>query len=239
MTKRQVFITGASSDIGYAVCKQYLAEGYRVVGHYCNGRPEFFDLVESSPDMAALQIDFTDPQNFEAAFKENPELFLSTDVVVNAAAIYEGAPFTDITAQSILRSLTVNVLPGIQLMRTIAPAMVERGWGRIVHLSSIGVKFGGGSNSFAYALSKHAMEFMPSDHKGWAARNVFVNVIRAGVTDTRFHDNNPGKNLGERVAMIPAGRMATPEEIAKAVYEYGSENNTFTTGQCIAVAGGE
>ena len=189
--------------------------------------------------MTALQIDFSDPQNLEDSLKEDPEPFLDTDVVVNAAALYESAPFVDITTQAILRIMTVNVLPGLQLMRTVAPAMVERGWGRIVHLSSIGVKFGGGSNSFAYALSKHAMEFMPSDHKGWAARNVFVNVIRVGVTDTRFHDNNPDKNLGERVAMIPAGRMASPDEIAKAVYWYGSENNSFTTGQVIAVAGGE
>jgi NAD(P)-dependent dehydrogenase (short-subunit alcohol dehydrogenase family) len=239
MTKRQVFITGASSDIGCAICKLYLAEGYSVVGHYYNGQPAFFDLVESSPNMTAIQIDFADPQNLEDALKENPKTFLGTDVVVNASAFYEGAPFADITAQAILRIMTVNVLPGLQLMRTIAPAMVERGWGRIVHLSSIGVKFGGGSNSFAYALSKHAMEFMPSDHKGWAARNVFVNVIRVGVTDTRFHDSNPDKDLGERVSMIPAGRMASPDEIAKTVYWHGSENNSFTTGQVIAVAGGE
>ena len=239
MTKRQIFITGASSEIGCAICKLYLAEGYRVIGHYYKGQPAFFDLVESSPDMTALQIDFTDPQNLEDALKENVKTFLDTDVVINASAIYEGLPFADITAPAILRNMTVNVLPGLLLMRTIVPAMVERGWGRIVHLSSIGVKFGGGSNSFAYALSKHAMEFMPSDHKGWAARNVFVNVIRVGVTDTRFHDNNPDKNLSERVALIPAGRMARPDEIAKAAYWYGSENNSFTTGQVIAVAGGE
>ena len=239
MTKQQVFITGASSDIGIAICKMYLEEGHHVVGHFHNGRPGFFDLVKGSPDMTSVQIDFSDPQNLEDALKQTPEMFMGSDVIVNASAIYESTPFANITPQAIMHALTVNMLPGIQLMRTVAPAMAKRGWGRIVHLSSIGVKFGGGSNSFVYALSKHAMEFLPSDHKSWAARNVFVNTLRVGVTDTRLHDKNSAKNLEKRIAMIPAGRMATPEEIARAVYWHGSENNSFTTGQTIAVAGGE
>lgn len=239
MTQRHVFITGASSDIGIAVSKVFLEEGHRVVGHYHSGRPEFFDLVEASPDMTALKIDFSDPQNLETALQETPELFLGADVLINASAAYEATPFVDITPEAVLRAMTVNVLPGLQLMRSVAPAMAERRWGRIVHLSSIGVKFGGGFNSFAYALSKHAMEFMPSDYKAWAAQNVFLNVLRVGVTDTRFHKSNPDKSLDERVALVPAGRMASAEEIARSVFWYGSDNNSFSTGQVIAIAGGE
>lgn len=236
---KQLFITGASSDIGLAVCRLYLDKGFRIVAHYHKGQPAFMELAEASENVTPLQIDLSDPANLEQAIAEKPELFAATDVLINAAAIFEPAPFREITAEAVLKALTVNLLPGLVLMREIAPKMVERGWGRIVNLSSIGVKFGGGSASFAYALSKHAMEFTPADHTAWAARNVFINTLRIGVTDTRFHGADPDKNMDKRISLIPAGRMATPEEMAKSIYWFGSKENAFTTGQTIAIAGGE
>lgn len=236
---RQLLLTGASSDIGLAVCRLYLAKGFRIVAHYNKGRPDFDALVRSSANITPLQIDLADPANLERAITDQPNLFVATDVLINAAAVYEPLPFEEISAQAVLNALSINLLPGIILTRAITPKMSERGWGRIVNISSIGVKFGGGGTSFAYALSKHAMEFMPADHKTWAADNVLINSLRIGVTDTRLHNHDPGKDMTRRIALIPVGRMATPEEMAKSIYWFGSEENTFITGQTIAIAGGE
>ncbi|MBT8004579.1 MAG: SDR family oxidoreductase [Rhodospirillales bacterium] len=236
---RRILVTGASSDIGLAVCKLHLSRGNVVIGHYRTGQKAFFDLVESAPGMSALKIDFADPENLERAIADDPDAFLNNDVIVNAAAFYEPTPFHELTADTVLRALTVNMMPGIQLMRTIAPAMAERGWGRIVHLSSVGVKFGGGGSSFAYALSNHAIEFLPADHKAWAASNVLVNTLRLGVTDTRLHRLDPNKDMTERVSLIPAQRMATPKEMAQTIYWFSSDDNTYITGQTVTVAGGE
>ena len=117
--------------------------------------------------------------------------------------------------------------------------MIKRGWGRIVNLSSIGVKYGGGKKTFCYSLSKHALELFPQDHKTWAASNVLINTLRVGVTDTRMHKVDPDKDMSERVSMIPIGRMAMPDEIANTVCWLGSEQNSFITGQVITAAGGE
>jgi NAD(P)-dependent dehydrogenase (short-subunit alcohol dehydrogenase family) len=117
--------------------------------------------------------------------------------------------------------------------------MIDRGWGRIVNLGSIGVKYGGGNNTFCYSLSKHALEFFPKDHKVWAASNVLINTLRVGVTDTRMHKVDPDKDMNERVTMIPMGRMATPEEIADVVYWLGSKQNKIMTGQVVTAASGE
>lgn len=236
---KQVLITGASSDIGLALCRLYLEQKFRIVAHYNKGRSEFTELVESSDGVTPIILDLSNPGDLEQSIADHRELFADTDVLINAAALLEPAPFCKITAQSVIDAISVNVVPGLLLMQAIAPEMVKRKWGRIVNLSSIGVKFGGGSSSFCYALSKHAMEFLPSDHKAWAADNVFVNSLRLGVTDTRIHGNDPNKDINKRVSLIPAGRMATPEEMAKAVYWYGSNENTFTTGQTITIAGGE
>lgn len=236
---RQVFVTGASSDIGLAVCRKYLENGYKVIGHYHQGQSAFFDLLETSSNMTSIQIDFSDPKNLEQSIADNKQLFSQSDVIVNAAALIEERPFVDITATEILRAMSINLIPGLLLMRTIAPAMVARGWGRIVHLSSIGVKFHGGHLTFCYSLSKHAMEFLPSCAKDWAAHNVFVNVIRVGITDTRLHASEPSKNMATRISLIPAKRMARPAEMANSVFWCGSEANTFMSRQIIEIAGGE
>jgi NAD(P)-dependent dehydrogenase (short-subunit alcohol dehydrogenase family) len=236
---QQVFITGASSDIGIATCKKYITEGFRVVGHFNNGQKSFFDLVDTSPNMQSLQIDLSNSNAVEKAFAENKDLLQQTDVLINMAATFQAKPFPEIVATDIVEAMNVNLIPALLFMRSITPKMVKRKWGRIVNISSIGVKFGGGSNSFCYALSKHALEFLPSDHKIWAASNVLVNTLRVGVTDTKFHENNPTKNMASRVGMIPVQRMARSDEIANAIYLYGSDQNTYTTGQVISVSGGE
>ena len=236
---RKVLITGASSDIGMAVCRLYLNNKSQVLGLYNKGRPELIRLSEEYPKLTLHQLDFESPENTENFIQQERELFLGNEIFVHAAALVEPTPFFDITPKKLLRAFTVNVIPSFLFIRSLVPAMVDRGWGRIVNLSSIGVKFGGGSKTFCYSLSKHALEFFPNDHKKWAAKGVLINTLRVGVTDTRMHKVDPEKNIDQRVSMIPMERMATPIEIANAVYWLGSDQNTFTTGQVITTAGGE
>jgi len=236
---QQVLITGASSDIGIATSKKYLENGFHVVGYYNRGQDSFFELLDASPKMQAIQIDLSNPITTEKIFAQYEELFQKTDVLINMAAISKPKSFANITAMDIMEALNVNLIAAILLMRFVTPGMIKRKWGRIVNIGSIGVKFGGGSNSFCYSLSKHSLEFFPADHKKWAADNVFVNALRIGVTDTKSHQRDPEKNMELRVQKIPAQRMASPDEIADIIYWHGSDQNTFTTGQVINASGGE
>ena len=201
---KQVLITGASSDIGIETCKKYLAEGFQVVGHYNHGQDGFFDLVDASPNLQSLQIDLSNTKMFEQALIANKTLLEKTDILINMAAVSQAKLFQKITAADIIGAMNVNLIAALLLMRDTTPGMIKRKWGRIVNIGSIGVKFGGGATSFCYALSKHSLEFLPEDYKSWAANNVFVNTLRIGVTDTKFHDNNPEKNMERRIEMIPA-----------------------------------
>ena len=65
--------------------------------------------------------------------------------------------------------------------------MIKSKFGRILLTSSIGTKFGGGKNTFGYSLSKKANEFIPRDYKIWAEKNVLINCLIIGVTDTKIH----------------------------------------------------
>jgi 2-hydroxycyclohexanecarboxyl-CoA dehydrogenase len=234
---RTVFISGASSDIGLALCRRYLDAGWRVIGHFRTPRPELEAL--RGPKFETWQCDFSKTAELEGALRADPAFFRRADALVNLAAAVAPGRYEDAQAADILAALAVNLVPGLLLMQAIGPAMAERGFGRIVHASSIGVKFGGGTDSFAYSLSKHAEEFIPNACRKWAEHNVFVNVLRVGMTDTRIHGRIPGRDMAARAALVPAKRMATPEEIARALLWFGSEANGFTTGQVVAVAGGE
>ena len=159
---RQVFITGASSDIGVATCRKYLENGFCVIGHYNNGQDSFFDLVDASPNMQSLQIDLSDSHSVERALTEHEGLFQKIDVLINMAATFRAMPFSEITATGIVETMNVNLIAALLFMRDLTPEMIKRKWGRIVNIGSIGVKFGGGSTSFCYALSKHSLEFLPA-----------------------------------------------------------------------------
>lgn len=236
-TQRTALILGASSDIGLATAKAFLAAGWRVIGHYRTQRPELDSLVSAGLD--PWQADFSTPDGIEAALDEAWPRIAQADCLINLAARLQPLAFETCRAQDILDTLTTNTLPGFLTMRRLGPEMARRGFGRIVHGSSVGVAYGGGSTSFCYSLSKHALEFVPNVARKWVSSGVLVNVVRIGVTQTRIHSHLPQKSMEDRVKLIPAGRMATPEEIAETFLWLGSERNGYITGQVITAAGGE
>jgi 3-oxoacyl-[acyl-carrier protein] reductase len=238
--ERQAFITGANSNIGIALCRQYLASGCRVLAHYQNDNADFNGLrKEAGAALVPLQKDFSATNAAEEMLASDQEQILNSDIFVHLAAIREDIAFIDIDAEALTRHFSVNLLPAILFMRSLGPRMAERGWGRIVMGGSVGVKFGGGGSSFCYSLSKHALEFMPAIHKKWAASNVFVNTVQIGITDREIYSEQDGQNLPERIALIPAKRSATPTEMAETIHWLGSAQNSFMTGQVVTAAGGE
>jgi NAD(P)-dependent dehydrogenase (short-subunit alcohol dehydrogenase family) len=232
-----VLVSGASSDIGLPVCRRYLVAGWRVIGHFRRRRPELDALT--GPNLETWQADFADLEELERELHDNLAFFTRADSFINLAAAMPPRSFEAATATDIISTLSINLVPGLLIMQAIGPAMTQRKWGRIVHASSIGVKFGGGSESFVYSLSKHAQEFIPRSARAWAAQGVLVNVVRVGVTATRAHENFPAKLREERIAKIPMRRAATPEEMAETFFWLGSEQNSFMSGEIVTVAGGE
>jgi len=236
----KVLILGASSDIGLAVCEIYLSKGWSVLAHYRTSCLELQRLVNENPDRIELiKLEFEIPNDLEAYIQCNQDKICECDALINCAAMYAPDKFSKLTSSNLIHTFSVNVIPGLIFMKNMAPKMTERNWGRIVNLSSIGVKYGGGNTSFSYSLSKHALEFITADHLLWASSNLLVNTLRIGVTNTRIHLRNPSKLIKDRVGKIPIGRMADTGEIAQAIYFFGSEENSYMTGQTISIAGGE
>ena len=97
--------------------------------------------------------------------------------------------FENTNLKNILKSLIANAILPILVEKVSVKKMLAQKWGRILNCSSIGVKFGGGVNSYNYALSKHCLEFIPNSYKSWAKKNVFINNLRIGVTNTKMTES--------------------------------------------------
>jgi 3-oxoacyl-[acyl-carrier protein] reductase len=234
-------IFGASSDIGIAICAKYLEMGWDVIAVYRSERKDLFDLKQKSPSrIEFIQHTFNGADSLKNHLEENRSVYSLCDAVVNCVGIANPKKYEDILESDVLEHIRINTIPNIVLTQFFSKFMLERAWGRFVYISSIGVKFSGGAENYCYSMSKLLTEFFPSvAKKDWARENVFVNAVRAGYIDTRFHSQSTTKSPSERISLIPAKRAGKPTEVAEAVFFLGSERNTFTTCEILAVAGGE
>ena len=228
-------MTGASSDIGLSVCRRYLTAGHIVTAHFFNHAEHLNQLAAKESNLELVQSDLSDP----ITVSEFAQSHTDADIVVFLAAQAVPSSLEQLDTSQLQQTLAVGALSNYIILGALGPAMAKRHWGRIVIGSSIGVKFGGGRDSFAYALTKHTSEFLPRSVRDWTSSNVLTNVIRIGVTNTKVHDAFPGRNLADRVSLIPLQRAASAEEIADFLVWYGSEKNTYVSGQTVEIAGGE
>jgi len=230
-------VLGASSDIGLAVCQRFLDAEYRVTGHFHANPSAFASLGYAPGSFESLQLDLADLDAVSAVVG-TPEV-TEADVVVFLAALATPTTLEAIDPGALTAAMNVGALANFVIMGAAGPAMAGRGYGRIVIGSSIGVKFGGGTDSFNYALANHASEFIPRSTRDWAASGVLTNVVRIGVTDTKAHDGFPERDRAKRAALVPMRRAASTAEIADYLFWLGSDANTFVTGQVTAISGGE
>ena len=231
---RKVAVFGASSPVGVEVCELYLAAGHSVRAHYKRNSSTLSTLTASSR-LESVPCDLTHLDSVRELADANTD----ADILIFLASLAAPSHLEHLDVPHLERTLAIGALSNYILMGAIGPSMARRQWGRIVIGSSIGVKFGGGADSFAYALANHTSEFLPQSVRGWTGSNVLTNVVRIGVTDTPLHDAFPDRDLQQRVGLIPVKRAATTAEIAAFITWYGSEQNTYVSGQTLAISGGE
>ena len=134
--------------------------------------------------------------------------------------------------------LTVNTIAPILIAETALENMKKYKKGAIVNISSIGAKFGSGLENIFYGTSKIGLEAATrSLAREGAPYNVLVNALRPGITDTEFYPKL-GKDITERVKLIPLKRAAQPIEIAEYIY-FLCNDNTYITNEVLSIAGGE
>jgi 3-oxoacyl-[acyl-carrier protein] reductase len=215
---RTALVTGGSRGIGRAIVQAFEARGARVI----------------APTRA--ELDLLRPERIGAYLDALGE---PVDILVNNAGVNPLGTVLEATDEDIAATMQVNLLAPMTLARRLAPGMAERGWGRIVNVSSIwGTVTKPGR--FAYTITKTgingltrslAVELGPS--------GVLVNSVAPGFvgTDLTYQNNSPAE-LAHIAEGLPLRRLADPAEIAEIIAFFASSANTFVTGQVILVDGG-
>lgn len=239
---KTALVTGSGSGIGLAIAKRLLKDRYRVIGHYHQPSPELAQLREEYADRLYLsQKDFSQPATVQSLWKEIETAHGGVDILINNAAIIpDPAPIESLSEKALDEALNMNLKVPFLLAQKVLPWMMKNRWGRIINISSIGIKFGGGRQTAHYTISKAALETLSASlHRICCPYNILVNTVRVGVTNTKMHASVPKKNMEERIKLIPLKRMAEPSEIANAILFLSSEESSYIAGSTLTVAGGE
>ncbi|HEX6183686.1 MAG TPA: SDR family NAD(P)-dependent oxidoreductase [Pyrinomonadaceae bacterium] len=255
LADRTAFITGGGRGIGRAVALLFAREGARVfvvartateVERVASeARAEFGDGAA-----AHAVCDVADAASVARAFASAAEFFgRGADVLVNNAGVADSSKFAGTSDEFWRRHLDVNLSGTFYCMREALPAMVARGWGRVINVASIAGKTGAPYIA-AYAASKHGVLGLTRSVALETARTgVTVNAVCPGYVDTdmttRAVENiqaKTGRGADEALeaikAMSPQHRLVTPEEVAALALLLASEDGRGITGQAINVDGG-
>ncbi|MCP4377410.1 MAG: SDR family oxidoreductase [bacterium] len=239
---RTVLVTGSTGGIGQAVAIAFAQDGWNVVGHYCNCATKASELKaridEYGVDCTMIKADFISKEQVEGFVEQASQLQIDS-LVNNAGGYVEAKHFTELKLEDISSVMTVNLSVPILLSGSVIGGMKERGFGRIVNVSSIAAKYGGSASSVHYGCAKRGLEALTKTlSREGAPHNILVNTVRPGVIDTDFHRKFP-KDMDKRIDMIPLKKMGTPQDLADIVVYLGTEANGFVTNEIITVAGGE
>ena len=241
----KVLITGASSGIGAAAAELIAAAGARVCLHSYSHRDQAETLAgkvrRAGGAATVLAADLTDREARSRLVADAVELMDGLDGLVNSAgSAFERCDVLDLNEETWEQTFALNVKAPFFLSQQAFPHMKSAGGGRIVNISSIGVKYGGSQTSLHYAASKSALETVTLGlSKVGAKDNVLVNAIRPGFIDTPFHEGMSSEDREQRVRMIPLGRAGRPIDVAQMVLYLLSESGDFITGQTFSVSGGD
>ncbi|WP_433781309.1 SDR family NAD(P)-dependent oxidoreductase [Actinomycetospora sp. CA-101289] len=240
-------VTGAGSrrGIGRATAHALAAAGWNIAVLDLDeaGAKETADAVTAAHGVAALgaACDVTDDASVETALATVTGALPPVGALVNNAGITSPVPFLEVTSAEWERVFAVNVRGAFHVTRRLAPGMAERGFGRIVFLSSVSAERGGGVfGGVAYSAAKAGqLGFARALARELGPAGVTVNSVAPGLIDT---DITGGALVGERktalLAGIPVGRNGRVDDVADLITYLCREETGYVTGATYDVNGG-
>ena len=239
---RVAIVTGAAGSLGTAMCERFLRDGVRVVvADVALGSAQAVAqrLDPSGGRALAVAVDVTDYASVASMAESALAWAGRIDILVNNAGISEASvPTWEMPLDAWQRTIDVDLTGVFHGCRAVLPAMLERGWGRIVNISSIAGKEGK-NNPVAYSAAKAGViGLTKSVAFEVAPHGILVNAITPGSIWTANWAVLSEEARAEVVARHPVGLFGQPEEVAALVAWLSSDDCSFSTGAVFDISGG-
>jgi acetoacetyl-CoA reductase len=241
MGKKVAYVTGGMGGIGTAICQRLHNDGYTVIAG-CGPTRDFKKWID---EQKALGFTFYTSVGNVADWDSTVEAFTKAkndhgpiDVLVNNAGITKDRVFLKMTREDWDAVIDTNLNSMFNVTKQVVPDMVEKGWGRIIQISSVnGNK--GQSGQTNYSAAKAGMHgFTMALAQELASKGVTVNTVSPGYIGTDMVRAIRQDILDKIVATIPVKRLGTPDEIGSIVGWLAGDQSGFTTGADFSCNGG-
>ncbi|HEY8024136.1 MAG TPA: acetoacetyl-CoA reductase [Burkholderiaceae bacterium] len=241
---RVALVTGGMGGLGEAVCIKLAALGYQVVTTYSPGNTKakawLAEMKEAGFNFHAYPCDVADYDSAKACVEQVEKEVGVVDVLVNNAGITRDMTFKKMDKTNWDAVMATNLDSVFNMTKPICDGMVERGWGRIINISSVNGQKGafGQTNYSAAKAGMHG--FTKALALEVARKGVTVNTISPGYIGTKMVMAIPQEVLDSKIIpQIPMARLGKPEEVAGLVAYLSSDEAAFVTGANIAINGGQ
>jgi 3-oxoacyl-[acyl-carrier protein] reductase len=239
---RIALVTGASRGIGRAIALRLAEEGCDVAVNF-NASPEAAEeVVEAIKTMErraiAVHADVSSADQVETMVAEVTDELGEVDILVNNAGIHQHLKSWEMSPEDWQRVIDVNLTGTYLTSRLLGPRMADRGWGRIVNISSV-VAMSGTDHEAHYAASKAGLHGLTKSLAlELSPKGVTVNAVAPGWIRTDMTADTTEEEMAEAMREVPLGRIGEPEEIASVIAYLASPDAAYVTGQVIHVNGG-
>ena len=241
MSKRVAYVTGGMGGIGTAICQRLAKEGFTVIAG-CGPTRDYQKWLDEQKaqgyEFHASVGNVADWQSTADAFAKAKAEHGPIDVLVNNAGITRDRMFLKMTREDWDAVIDTNLNSMFNVTKQVIPDMVERGWGRVIQISSVnGEKGQAGQTN--YSAAKAGMHgFAMALAQELANKGVTVNTVSPGYIGTDMVKAIRPDVLEKIVATIPVKRLGTPEEIGSIVAWLAGDDAGFTTGANFSCIGG-
>ena len=243
-TRRIALITGGVGGIGTAICKRIAKDGHFVIANYAiPGTEEKWNRAMAAVGLngSASALAFGDVTEFDAMgdmVRKIERDHGPVDILVNCAGITRDSTFRKMTPDQWRAVLSTNLDSVFNVTRHVIDGMVERGWGRVINISSVNAVRGQFGQTNYAAAKAGILGFTKSLAQEVIRKGVTVNAISPGYVQTEMVMAIREDVRQKIVSEIPAGRLAKPEEVADAVAFLASDSAAYITGTNLSVNGG-
>jgi len=229
-TPRTVLITGGNRSIGRAIAEEFVAQGHRVAVTARSGEGPVGSLT--------VIADVTDAASIDAAFTEVEAALGPVEVVVANAGITRDTLLLRMSDEDFTDVIDTNLSGAFRVVKRASKGMLKARFGRVILVSSV-VGLLGSAGQINYSASKSGLiGIARSLTRELGSRGITANVVAPGFIETDMTAQLPAEQQEAYLKQIPAGRFASPAEVAKAIAWLASDDAGYISGAVIPVDGG-